>query len=450
MAAATAPLAWGILGPGRIARAFASALATSTPAGSSRSAAAGRKPLTHLPASSRPTGRTGATKRCSRTRRSRRSTSPRRTPARRVGDQGCRGRQAHPLRKADGYEPCRGHGHRRSGQRTTTFSDGSVHVPLPSADRKLVELSARAGHRRRASSSRRLQLPRRLRPQGPALQERARRAAASSTSAATARRWRGWWPAWRAGRTSPSRSRSRLRSHRRDGRRRVGHGGREVPRRDRRDALDRRQPAMESVVRIFGSEGNILIPRPWIPPREGGKTVDHGHSAGQKDPQEIAVDRRAGSTQSRRTPSPPTSPAARRLPRDELGRQAGQHAGARPVARGHRPGLRLGEARRVACTVHRRPLRPQGQHRWHTRKIPGMDRPVWRLVMGWTTRFHAARGRHVRRFLRARRQHLRHRLRLRRRQLRALLGQWVRTAATRQGGGHRTRAPTRQCASRRT
>jgi aryl-alcohol dehydrogenase-like predicted oxidoreductase len=46
----------------------------------------------------------------------------------------------------------------------------------------------------------------------------------------------------------------------------------------------------ESVVRIFGSEGNILIPSPWIPSREGGSVKIIVKKNKDKEPQEIVVE----------------------------------------------------------------------------------------------------------------------------------------------------------------
>jgi predicted dehydrogenase/aryl-alcohol dehydrogenase-like predicted oxidoreductase len=46
----------------------------------------------------------------------------------------------------------------------------------------------------------------------------------------------------------------------------------------------------ENVVRIFGSEGNILIPSPWIPAREGGAVKIIVKKNNQKEPQEIVVE----------------------------------------------------------------------------------------------------------------------------------------------------------------
>jgi len=46
----------------------------------------------------------------------------------------------------------------------------------------------------------------------------------------------------------------------------------------------------ENVVRIYGSEGSILIPSPWIPAREGGSVKIIVNRKGQPQPQEIVIE----------------------------------------------------------------------------------------------------------------------------------------------------------------
>ncbi len=45
----------------------------------------------------------------------------------------------------------------------------------------------------------------------------------------------------------------------------------------------------ENVVRIFGSQGNILIPTPWVPSREGGTTKIIVKRNDEKEPREIEI-----------------------------------------------------------------------------------------------------------------------------------------------------------------
>ena len=45
----------------------------------------------------------------------------------------------------------------------------------------------------------------------------------------------------------------------------------------------------ENVVRIYGAEGSILVPDPWLPARNGGATCIRVWKRGQSEPQEIAV-----------------------------------------------------------------------------------------------------------------------------------------------------------------
>ena len=50
------------------------------------------------------------------------------------------------------------------------------------------------------------------------------------------------------------------------------------------------QVAQENVARIYGTEGSILLPTPWVPAREGGNTSIVLHRAGEKEAQEIVIE----------------------------------------------------------------------------------------------------------------------------------------------------------------
>jgi predicted dehydrogenase/aryl-alcohol dehydrogenase-like predicted oxidoreductase len=45
----------------------------------------------------------------------------------------------------------------------------------------------------------------------------------------------------------------------------------------------------DNVLRIYGSEGNILLPTPWVPAKEGGTTKILVHKAGAAEPEEVTV-----------------------------------------------------------------------------------------------------------------------------------------------------------------
>lgn len=47
---------------------------------------------------------------------------------------------------------------------------------------------------------------------------------------------------------------------------------------------------LENVCRIYGSDGWILLPTPWVPSRGGGQSKIIVHRGGEKEPQEITID----------------------------------------------------------------------------------------------------------------------------------------------------------------
>ena len=46
----------------------------------------------------------------------------------------------------------------------------------------------------------------------------------------------------------------------------------------------------ENVVRIFGTDGHIFVPSPWVPSKEGGTTKIIVHKNGEKEPREVLVE----------------------------------------------------------------------------------------------------------------------------------------------------------------
>ena len=105
--------------------------------------------------------------------------------------------------------------------------------------------------------------------------------------------------------------------------------------------------SQENVVRIFGTEGNILVPTPWIPGREGGVSQDHRQAEqGQGAAGDRRRDQRLALRHRGRHRGAPTSTAARRRSPamtwdDTLGNMKTLDAW-RAV---DRPRLRRGEAR---------------------------------------------------------------------------------------------------------
>jgi predicted dehydrogenase/aryl-alcohol dehydrogenase-like predicted oxidoreductase len=46
---------------------------------------------------------------------------------------------------------------------------------------------------------------------------------------------------------------------------------------------------LDNTVRVFGTDGHLFIPNPWIPAREGGEVTFYLHKAGAKEPEPITV-----------------------------------------------------------------------------------------------------------------------------------------------------------------
>ena len=228
-----------------------------------------------------------------------------------------------------------------------------------------------------------LQLPRRLQRREPAVRQRPAAAAASWTWAATPSRWRAWSPASRSGKNfaEPIEVKG------------VGHLG--------QTGVDEWAVAVlkfpgdivaqvatgvavnqENAVRIFGTEGNISSPRPGFPPAKAARQ-DHRQVTRDKEPRKI--DDRAptsASTPSRPTPSPRNIDRRQAPSRHDLGRHARQHA----TLDRWRESIGLVYDRKSPRTsdAHRarRPLAVRRAPDMKYGRIPGLDKPVSRLVMG--------------------------------------------------------------------
>lgn len=138
----------------------------------------------------------------------------------------------------------------------------------------------------------------------------------------------------------------------------------------------------EHVVRIFGTEGHIHVPNPWIPGPNGDATCIIVHRHGE-EPREITSEPPAGlyaieadtvarHLAERQAPCPAMSwndtlGNMKTLDRwrDEIGLV---YDSERPAAQ--------------TRTVHGRPLARRDDHNMRYGRIPGLDKPVSRLVMG--------------------------------------------------------------------
>ncbi|MEW6752713.1 MAG: aldo/keto reductase [Candidatus Latescibacterota bacterium] len=140
----------------------------------------------------------------------------------------------------------------------------------------------------------------------------------------------------------------------------------------------------ENVVRVFGSEGHILVPSPWIPAREGGAVKILVKANRDKEPREIQVktsdflyaleaDTVAANLERRQAPSPAMSwdDTLGNMRALDLWRASFGFTYAREQAANARP-----------VTLAGRPLAHRAGHPMPYGRIPCVDKPVARLVMG--------------------------------------------------------------------
>jgi len=138
----------------------------------------------------------------------------------------------------------------------------------------------------------------------------------------------------------------------------------------------------DNTIEVYGTEGHIIVPWPWIPSREGGATRIVVHKNGAEKPEEIVVetaewlygieaDTVAKHLAARQAPAPAMSWD------DTLGNMRALdrwRAEIGLVYECEKPG--------AVPTVHRRPLRVRPGGRMQYGRIPHLDKPVSRLVMG--------------------------------------------------------------------
>ncbi|HET8628680.1 MAG TPA: aldo/keto reductase [Thermomicrobiales bacterium] len=139
----------------------------------------------------------------------------------------------------------------------------------------------------------------------------------------------------------------------------------------------------ENVVRVYGSAGHIVVPVPWLPGRDGRASSILVYRRGEPSREEVVVEPAAGlyaieadtvadNLAARQAPPPAMTWA------DSLGNMAALDRWRAAV------GLVYDAERPDADwpTVHRRPLarRPDATMRYG--RIPGLEKPVSRLVMG--------------------------------------------------------------------
>ncbi|MDP9379178.1 MAG: aldo/keto reductase [Chloroflexota bacterium] len=143
------------------------------------------------------------------------------------------------------------------------------------------------------------------------------------------------------------------------------------------------QVSQESVLRVYGSEGSITVPSPWIPAKEGGTSTLLLYRKGAASPEEITVESDAplysleadtvAACLDKREAAPPAMTWE-----DSLGNMRTLDAWRDSIGLVYpmeRPEAQPGP-------VHGRPLRVSAEHNMKYGRIEGLDKPVSRLVMG--------------------------------------------------------------------
>jgi len=138
---------------------------------------------------------------------------------------------------------------------------------------------------------------------------------------------------------------------------------------------------VESVVRVWGSEGNIVVPNPWFPGKDGNKILVK--AVGKEEIKEILIvapasvyaveaDTVAAHIANRQAPSPCMTWE------DSLGNMRTLDRWRESV------GLKFDQEKCEAHipTVSHLPLAPRPDHRMKYLSIPGFDHPISQLVMG--------------------------------------------------------------------
>lgn len=138
---------------------------------------------------------------------------------------------------------------------------------------------------------------------------------------------------------------------------------------------------LDNVVRIFGSEGEILVPEPWMPSREGGAVKIIVNRKGES-PREIVVETSrhlysfeadvvAENIARRQAPSPAMSWD------DSLGNMLALDEWRQSIGLTYEQ-----EKPENVKTITRRPLAVRTSHSMTYSRIAGVNKPISRLVMG--------------------------------------------------------------------
>ncbi len=141
------------------------------------------------------------------------------------------------------------------------------------------------------------------------------------------------------------------------------------------------QLSLDNTFTVFGSEGKIVVPAPWVPARDGGRVVFSLHKGGEVEEIEIATevplygieaDTVAQYIEARQATSPAMSW------NDTLGNMQTLDRWRQAI------GFTLDQekAESEVPTIHRRPLARRSDHEMLYGEARGIDKPMSRVVMG--------------------------------------------------------------------
>ncbi len=139
----------------------------------------------------------------------------------------------------------------------------------------------------------------------------------------------------------------------------------------------------ENVVWVYGSEGRILVPWPWIPGREGQATKIVVHREGGAEPEGIVVEPPGwlyaleADTVARHIESRQAAPPAMTW-EDSLGNMKALDAWRASIGLVYDSEKPAGQV----VPVHKRPLSVRCDHGMKYGEVAGVSKPVARLVMG--------------------------------------------------------------------
>ncbi len=277
-------IAWGIIGTGTIAHTFARGLAKSrtgqlVAVGSRTQASAdafGKEVRDH------PT-RTEVTRRCSPTPPCKAVyiSTPHPTHAEWC-IKAARAQEAHPLRKAAHAQPRRGHGRRRGHARERRLPHGGVHVPLPPATARLVELIRSGAIGQVGVIQATFSFQAGFNAEGRLFKNELGGGGILDVGCYTtsiARLVAGVAPGQTL-RRAPQGHRLRA-TPSRDENRSLRHRFRRIPRRHPRQVATGVALNQDNGLRVFGSEGSLHLPTPYLMAREWGKDLDLHYTRGQ-------------------------------------------------------------------------------------------------------------------------------------------------------------------------